>query len=57
MVQEIWEREYRYLQVVRNPVADEPVAKRQRKYYNPFQEYCERSPGAMDMVKEEASDP
>ncbi|EXK24448.1 hypothetical protein FOMG_18823 [Fusarium oxysporum f. sp. melonis 26406] len=36
MVREVWESDYRHLQVVRSPVDDEPVAKRQRKYYNPF---------------------
>ncbi|RKK12671.1 hypothetical protein BFJ66_g18236, partial [Fusarium oxysporum f. sp. cepae] len=59
MVREVWEREYRHLQIVRNPVADEPVAKRQRKYYNPFQAYCERTRtvSGCSMVKEEASSP
>ncbi|RKK68471.1 hypothetical protein BFJ71_g17788 [Fusarium oxysporum] len=57
MVREVWEREYRHLQIVRNPVADEPVAKRQRKYYNPFQAYCERTRtvSGCSMVKEEGS--
>jgi hypothetical protein len=59
MVREVWEREYRHLQIVRNSVADEPVAKRQRKYYNPFQAYCERTRpvSGCSMVKEEASSP
>ncbi|ODA77193.1 hypothetical protein RJ55_06820 [Drechmeria coniospora] len=46
MVREVWETEYRHLQTARSAVADkaeEPVAKRQRKYYNPFQAYCERT--------------
>jgi hypothetical protein len=59
MVREVWEREYRHLQIVQNSVADEPVAKRQRKYYNPFQAYCERTRpvSGCSMVKEEASSP
>jgi hypothetical protein len=59
MVQEVWETEYRPLQIIRSPVADEPVAKRQRKYYNPFQAYCERirTVSSCSMVKGEASSP
>ncbi|EGU73198.1 hypothetical protein FOXB_16290, partial [Fusarium oxysporum f. sp. conglutinans Fo5176] len=43
--------------VVRSPVDDEPVAKRQRKYYNPFQAYCERTRPVLGygLVKEEAT--
>ena len=38
---------------------DEPVAKRQRKYYNPFQAYCERMRPVLGygLVKEEATLP
>ncbi|KAH7302932.1 hypothetical protein B0I35DRAFT_365809, partial [Stachybotrys elegans] len=45
--------------VVRSPVGDEPVVKRQRKYYNPFQAYCEptRPVRGCGLVKEEASLP
>jgi hypothetical protein len=59
MVREVWEREYRSLQIVRSPAAEEPVAKRQRKYYNPFQAYCERTRVASGCgrVKEEVSSP
>jgi hypothetical protein len=39
MVREVWETEYRHLQVARSPVVHESTAKRQRKYYNPFQAY------------------
>ncbi|WAO97211.1 Hypothetical protein NCS54_01492600 [Fusarium falciforme] len=49
MVREVWEREYRHLQIVRNPVADEPVAKRQRKTTTRFRRIVSalgRSPGA-----------
>ncbi|PWI64137.1 hypothetical protein PCL_12103 [Purpureocillium lilacinum] len=58
MVREVWETEYRHLQTARSAVADEPeepVAKRQRKYYNPFQAYCERTRTAprCTLVKEE----
>ncbi|KAH7462348.1 hypothetical protein FOMA001_g18653 [Fusarium oxysporum f. sp. matthiolae] len=57
MVREVWESDYRHLQVVRSPVDDEPVAKRQRKYYNPFQAYCERTRPVLGygLVKEEAT--
>ena len=57
MVREVWESNYRHLQVVRSPVDDEPVAKRQRKYYNPFQAYCERTRPVLGygLVKEEAT--
>ncbi|KAM5358448.1 hypothetical protein ACJA88_015347 [Fusarium oxysporum] len=57
MVREVWESDYRQLQVVRSPVDDEPVAKRQQKYYNPFQAYCERTRPVLGygLVKEEAT--
>ncbi|RYC79205.1 hypothetical protein BFJ63_vAg17916 [Fusarium oxysporum f. sp. narcissi] len=57
MVREVWESDYRHLQVVRSPVDDEPVAKRPRKYYNPFQAYCERTRPVLGygLVKEEAT--
>lgn len=59
MIREVWKTEYRHLQMVRNSLADGPVVKRQRKYYNPFQAYCERtravSRGAA--VKGEATPP
>ncbi|KAH7461153.1 hypothetical protein FOMA001_g19163 [Fusarium oxysporum f. sp. matthiolae] len=42
MVQEVWETEYRNLEVVLSP-GNEPVAKRRRKYQNAFEEYCEQS--------------
>ncbi|KID81274.1 restless-like transposase [Metarhizium guizhouense ARSEF 977] len=60
MVREVWETEYRHLQVVPSPVVvHEPVAKRQRKYYNPFQAYCERTRpvSGCNVVKEEVSLP
>ncbi|EGU89475.1 hypothetical protein FOXB_00005, partial [Fusarium oxysporum f. sp. conglutinans Fo5176] len=57
MVREVWDSDYRHLQVVQSPVDDEPVAKRQRKYYNPFQAYCERTRPVLGygLVKEEAT--
>ncbi|KAG7000877.1 putative AC transposase [Fusarium oxysporum f. sp. conglutinans] len=57
MIREVWESNYRHLQMVRSPVDDEPVAKRQRKYYNPFQAYCERTRPVLGygLVKEEAT--
>ncbi|KID81255.1 restless-like transposase [Metarhizium guizhouense ARSEF 977] len=59
MVREVWETEYRHLQVVPSPVVHEPVAKRQRKYYNPFQAYCERTRpvSGCNTVKEEVCSP
>ncbi|KAF6528329.1 hypothetical protein HZS61_008631 [Fusarium oxysporum f. sp. conglutinans] len=42
MVQDVWETEYRNLEVVLSP-GNEPVAKRRRKYQNAFEEYCEQS--------------
>lgn len=42
IVQEVWETEYRNLEVVLSP-GNKPVAKRRRKYQNAFEEYCEQS--------------
>ncbi|OWT42269.1 reverse transcriptase [Pochonia chlamydosporia 170] len=59
MVREVWETEYRNLQIDSSPVVHEPAAKRQRKYYNPFQAYCERTRpvSRCGRVKEEGSSP
>ncbi|OWT42569.1 restless-like transposase [Pochonia chlamydosporia 170] len=59
MVREVWETEYRNLQIDSSPVVHEPAAKRQRKYYNPFQACCERTRpvSRCGRVKEEGSSP
>ncbi|OAQ58921.1 restless-like transposase [Purpureocillium lilacinum] len=62
MVREVWEAEYRHLQTARSTVThegEEPAAKRQRKYYNPFQAYCERTRAAprCTLVKDEEVSP
>ncbi|KAM5529050.1 hAT family dimerization domain protein [Fusarium oxysporum f. sp. phaseoli] len=57
LASEIPDAEHFRINVVRSPVDDEPVAKRQRKYYNPFQAYCERTRPVLGygLVKEEAT--
>ncbi|EJP61382.1 transposase-like protein [Beauveria bassiana ARSEF 2860] len=42
-VREVWETQYRRLRIVPGRVAERSAATRQRKYYNPFQAYCERT--------------
>ncbi|KAM3519495.1 hypothetical protein MY4038_009771 [Beauveria bassiana] len=42
-VREVWETQYRRLRIVPGRLAERPAAKRQKKYYNPFQAYCERT--------------
>ncbi|KJZ71511.1 hypothetical protein HIM_09099 [Hirsutella minnesotensis 3608] len=41
MIREVWETVYRPLPVRRGAVAGELTPKRQKRYYNPFQAFCE----------------
>jgi hypothetical protein len=43
MVQEVWDTEYKGLNVVRGLETDEPIAKRQKRYHNAFEEHREQS--------------
>ncbi|EJP69829.1 restless-like transposase [Beauveria bassiana ARSEF 2860] len=58
MAQEVWETQYRRLRAEPNLVTGNSAAKRQRKYYNPLQVYCERtrSVSASVAVKDELAD-
>lgn len=54
-VREVWETQYRRLRIAPGSVSERPPAKRQRKYYNPFQAYCDRTRvvSGASVVKEE----
>ncbi|KAF1732560.1 putative AC transposase [Beauveria bassiana] len=58
MVQEVWETQYRRLRAEPSLVTGNSAAKRQRKYYNPSQVYCERtrSVSGSVAVKDELAD-
>ena len=57
-VREVWETQYRRQRIVPGRIAERPAVKRQRKYYNPFQAYCERtrSMSGPSVAKEEVTD-
>ena len=50
MIQQVWEEAYRDLDVVISS-NDEPAEKRQKVYYNAFDEHCEQS--RIDMTQPE----
>lgn len=58
MVREVWETQYRRLRGEPSVMTGNSAAKRQRKYYNPFQAYCERtrSVSGSAAVKDELAD-
>ncbi|OAQ65584.1 restless-like transposase [Purpureocillium lilacinum] len=40
MVQEVWDNSYRGLDILANTATEGPVAKRQKRYHNAFEEHC-----------------
>ncbi|KAM3537964.1 hypothetical protein ARSEF1564_009127 [Beauveria bassiana] len=58
MVREVWETQYRRLRGEPSVMTGDSAAKRQRKYYNPFQAYYERtrSVSGSAAVKDELAD-
>ncbi|KJZ68671.1 hypothetical protein HIM_11943 [Hirsutella minnesotensis 3608] len=60
MVREVWETDYRQLPIGRAAVDEERAIKRQKRYYNPFEAFCERGRSTSrinTLVKDEESLP
>ncbi|KJZ68169.1 hypothetical protein HIM_12437 [Hirsutella minnesotensis 3608] len=60
MVREVWETDYRQLPIGRAAVDEERAIKRQKRYYNPFEAFCERGRSTSrinTLVKDEESVP